>query len=295
MATIGPRLGFGLFIPAAGKSLQQLYDEFQMAEDLGFDHASLPDHVKDTDGPPTNAMHETWTLLTAIAARTSRIRLGPLVSSNTFRHPAMLLKQAVTVDHVSSGRLVLGIGTGWFEEEHRRFGIDFPSAVERVDRLEEAVQIIRLLMDEGRGSFQGRYYRLDDAYLVPAPFQQPRIPLLIAAHRPRMLAIAARYADQWDTFAEMTGAATEGVSEDVAVQSSRLDDACRSVGRDPAEIRRSIWTRRDALRSEEAYLDYITRSRAAGFTDFSVAGPQAEDWPMLRRIAEDVLPGLRAS
>ncbi len=96
-------LDFGLFIPAAGKSLQQLYDEFQMAEDLGFDHASLPDHVKDTDGPPTNAMHETWTLLTAIAARTSRIRLGPLVSSNTFRHPALLLKQAVTVDHVSAG------------------------------------------------------------------------------------------------------------------------------------------------------------------------------------------------
>ena len=89
--------------PGGGKSLQQLYDEFQMAEDLGFDHAWLPDHVKNPDGPPTDAMHETWTVLTAIAARTSRIRLGPLVSSNTFRHPAMLLKQAVTVDHVSGG------------------------------------------------------------------------------------------------------------------------------------------------------------------------------------------------
>ena len=87
-----------------------------------------------------------------------------------------------------------------------------------MDRLEEAVRIIRLLMDEGHGSFQGRYYRLDDAYLAPRPVQEPRIPLLIAAHRPRMLAIAARYADQWDTFAEMPGAATEGVSEDVAEQ-----------------------------------------------------------------------------
>ena len=295
MSTTRPRLGFGLFIPAAGKSLAQLYDEFQMAEDLGFDHAWLPDHVKNPDGPPTDAMHETWTVLTAVAARTSRIRLGPLVSSNTFRHPALLLKQAVTVDHVSAGRLVLGIGTGWFEDEHRRFGIDFPSAVERVDRLEEAVQIMRLLMDEGHGSFQGRYYRLDDAYLVPPPFQQPRIPLLIAAHRPRMLAIAARYADQWDTFAEMPGAATEGVSEDVAEQLARLDEACRSVGRDPATIRRSLWTRRDALKSEDAYVDFVTRSRAAGFTDFSVDGPKAEDWPMVRRIAEDVLPGLRAS
>ncbi len=228
MPTARPTLGFGLFIPAGGKSLQQLIDEFQMAEDLGFDHASLPDHIKNPDGPPTDAMHETWTVLTAIAARTSRIRLGPLVSSNTFRHPVMLLKQAVTVDHLSAGRLVLGIGTGWFEEEHRRFGIDFPSAVERVDRLEEAVQIIRLLMDEGHGSFEGRYYRLDDAYLAPRPLQEPRIPLLIAAHRPRMLAIAARYADQWDTFAEMPGAATEGVSEDVAEQLARLDEACRA-------------------------------------------------------------------
>jgi alkanesulfonate monooxygenase SsuD/methylene tetrahydromethanopterin reductase-like flavin-dependent oxidoreductase (luciferase family) len=293
--TTRPSLGFGLFIPAAGKSLQQLLDEFQMAEDLGFDHVWLPDHIKSPDGPPTDAMHEAWTVLTAVAARTSRIRLGSLVSSNTFRHPAMLLKQAVSVDHLSQGRLVLGIGTGWFEDEHRRFGIDFPPAAERVDRLEEAVQIIRLLMDEGHGSYQGRYYRLDDAYLVPGPFQQPRIPLLIAAHRPRMLAIAARYADQWDTFAEMPGAATEGVTEDIADQLKRLDQACRQVGRDPREIRRSLWTRHDALASEDAYVDFVTRSHAAGFTDFSVDGPTAADWPMVRRIAEDVIPGLRDS
>src|SRR3954464_15972691 len=101
--TTRPSLGFGLFIPAAGKSLQQLYDEFQMAEDLGFDHAWLPDHVKSPDGAPTDAMHETWTVLTAIAARTSRIRLGSLVSSNTFWHPALLLKQAVTPLHVTEG------------------------------------------------------------------------------------------------------------------------------------------------------------------------------------------------
>lgn len=295
MSTTRPALGFGLFIPAAGKGLQQLCDEFQMAEDLGFDHAWIPDHITNPDGPPTDAMHETWTVLAVVAERTSRIRLGPLVSSNTFRHPVMLLKQAVTVDHVSDGRLVLGIGTGWFEDEHRRFGIDLPPRPERVDRLEEAVRIIRLLMDEGHASFQGRHYQLDDAYLSPRPVQQPRIPLLIAAHRPRMLAIAARYADQWDTFAEMPGASTEGVGEDVAAQLVRLDEACRAAGRDPATIRRSVWTRRDALRSVESYLDFVERSRAAGFTDLSVDGPRPEDWPMVRRIAEDVLPGLRAS
>ena len=272
------------------------YDDFQRAEELGFDHAWLVDHlVPTTDGPP--GARPAWRRgrCWAIAALTSRIRLGVLVSSNTFRHPALLAKEAVTVDHVSGGRLILGLGTGWHEDEHRRYGIDLPSPVERVDRLEEAVQIMRLLMDEGKGSYQGRYYRLDDAYLVPAPFQKPRIPLLIAAHRPRMLAIAARYADQWDTFAEMPGAATEGVTEDTADQLKRLDEACRTVGRDPTAIRRSLWTRRDALTSEDAYVDFVTRSHAAGFTDFSVDGPKAEDWPMVRRIAEDVIPGLRAS
>lgn len=295
MATSHARLGFGLFIPAAGKSLQQVCDEFQMAEDLGFDHAWIPDHITNPDGPPTDAIHETWTVLTVVAERTSRIRFGPLVSSNTFRHPAMLLKQAVSVDHVSDGRLVLGIGTGWFEDEHRRFGIPLPPRPERVDRLEEAVRIMRLLMDEGHGSFEGRYYRLDDAWLSPRPLQQPRIPLLIGAHRPRMLAIAARYADQWDTFAPMRGASTEGVDEDVAAQLARLDEACRAVGRDPAGIRRSVWTRRDPLDSVEAYVGFVERSRAAGFTDFCVNGPRPDDWPMIRRIAEEVLPGLRAS
>ena len=122
------------------------------------------------------------------------------MSSNTFRHPAILLKEAVTVDHISGGRLILGIGTGWHEDEHRRYGIDLPPAPERVDRFEEAVEVISLLMAQERTTFQGRYYQLDDARLEPRPLQQPRIPILIAAHRPRMLRIAARYADQWDTF-----------------------------------------------------------------------------------------------
>src|SRR4029450_1557627 len=102
------------------------------------------------------------TLLAAIAARTSRIRLGVLVSSNTFRHPALLLKQAVTVDHVSGGRLILGIGTGWHEDEHDRYGIDLPAAGERVDRFEEAVQLITLLMTQERTTFEGRHYQLHD-------------------------------------------------------------------------------------------------------------------------------------
>ena len=120
-----PSVRFGYFLSQANRTWQEMLDDFTLAEELGFDHAWLVDHLLDTDGPPEHPCHEAWTLLAALAARTSRIRLGPLVSSNTFRHPALLLKQAVTVDHLSEGRLILGIGTGWFEDEHRRFGIRF--------------------------------------------------------------------------------------------------------------------------------------------------------------------------
>jgi alkanesulfonate monooxygenase SsuD/methylene tetrahydromethanopterin reductase-like flavin-dependent oxidoreductase (luciferase family) len=289
-----PTLQFGLFLSQASKTWPQIIDEFTMAETLGFDHAWLVDHLVDTDGGPEDGCLEAWTLLAAIAARTERIRLGVLVSSNTFRNPAILLKEAVTVDHVSGGRLNLGIGTGWHEDEHRRFGIDLPAPPERVDRFEEAVELIYRLMTESSVTHDGRWYRLHDARLRPGPVQQPRIPLVIAAHRPRMLRITARFADQWDTFAEMPGAATEGVTAGIDERIEALDAACRAIGRDPAEIRRSTWTTRDALRSTDAYLDFVRRHHRLGFTDFSTVAPAPEDEPVLRAIAAEVIPELRA-
>ena len=178
--TTPTNLRFGLFLSQARKDWDRVLEEFLEAEELGFDHAWLVDHLVDTDGGPEDGCLEAWTLLAAIAARTKRIRLGVLVSSNTFRHPAILLKEAVSVDHISGGRLILGIGTGWHEDEHRRYGIDLPPAPERVDRFEEAVEVISLLMQQERTTFRGQYYRLDDARLVPRPVQQPRIPILIA-------------------------------------------------------------------------------------------------------------------
>jgi alkanesulfonate monooxygenase SsuD/methylene tetrahydromethanopterin reductase-like flavin-dependent oxidoreductase (luciferase family) len=289
-----PALRFGLFLSQANKTWPQVLDEFTMAEELGFDHAWLVDHLVDTDGTPEDGCLEAWTLLAAIAARTERIRLGVLVSSNTFRHPALLLKEAVTVDHVSGGRVNLGIGTGWHEDEHRRYGIDLPAPGERVDRFEEAVELIARLMREESATVYGRHYRLDDARLRPLPLQRPRIPIVIAAHRPRMLRIAARYADQWDTFAAMPGAATEGVEAQLAERIAGLDAACRAIGRDPAKIRRSTWTTREALRSIEAYLDFVRRHHRLGFTDFSTVAPTTADMAVLRAIATDVLPELRA-
>jgi alkanesulfonate monooxygenase SsuD/methylene tetrahydromethanopterin reductase-like flavin-dependent oxidoreductase (luciferase family) len=285
---------FGLFLGQANKSLSQVQDEFRMAEDLGFDHAWLVDHLVDTDGPPGHPILEAWTLLAALAAQTSRIRLGVLVTSNTFRHPAVLLKAAVTVDHISGGRLILGLGTGWHVDEHRRYGLDLPEPAERVDRFAEAVELISLLMAQERTTFRGVHYQLDDAPLEPRPVQTPRIPILIAAHRPRMLRLAARYADQWDTFAAMPETATDGVETALAERIRYLDEACRSIGRDPAEIRRSTWTTAAALRSEDAYVDFVTRHRQLGFTDFSTVMPATADLAVLRRVAEGVIPEMRA-
>jgi len=294
VSTRSRNLRFGLFLSQANKSLAQVYDEFQMAEDLGFDHAWLVDHLVDTDAAPSVPILEAWTLLAALAERTSRIRLGVLVTSNTFRHPAVLLKSAVNVDHISNGRLILGLGAGWHVDEHRRYGIPLPEPAERVDRFAEAVELISLLMAHERTTYAGRYYQLDDAPLEPRPIQTPRIPILIAAHRPRMLRLAAAYADQWDTFAAIPDTATDGVETELAERIRYLDAACREIGRDPAEIRRSTWAKAEAaLRNEGAYLDFVDQHRALGFTDFSTTAPSATQLPLLRHLAEQVIPALR--
>ncbi len=286
-------LRFGLFLGQVGHGWDALLERFLLAEELGYDQAWLVDHFVDTSDDPDKPCLESWTLLAALAARTTRIRLGVLVSSNTFRHPALLLKEAVTVDHVSRGRLVLGIGAGWYEPEHRLYGIPFPSAAERVDRLEEAVQVIDALMREERTTFHGRFYRLEDAPFVPKPVQRPRIPLLIAAHRPRMLRLAARYADIWDTFPPLPKAATSGTVDDLGGRVRELEQACRETGRDPNEIRRSTWTGGDVLRSPDAFVSWVEAHRALGFTDFTTGLPKSEHHRSVRRIATEILPALR--
>lgn len=290
--TLAPR--FGLFLSQANLTWDEILGRFQLAEELGFDHAWLVDHLLDTDGPPDHPCHEAWTLLAAIAARTERIRLGVLVTSNTFRNPAILAKEAVTVDHISRGRLILGLGSGWHEGEHRQFGIDLPPAAERIDRLEEAIQVIQALMTTERVDFNGRHYRLDGARLEPKPVQD-RIPLLIAAHRPRMIRLAARYADQWDTFPALPGTATDGVTETIEDRVRRFDAAVVEAGRDPASIRRSTWAEAPVARDADAYTDFVRQHAAIGFTDFATGHPGTAHLPTLRHIAGDVIPRLRES
>jgi F420-dependent oxidoreductase-like protein len=169
------------------------------AEEAGFDTVFVMDHFYQLPmlGPPQSNMLEAYTLLGALAARTRRARLGTMVTGNTYRNPALLAKIVTTLDVVSGGRAVCGIGTGWFELEHEGYGFDFPPIGERMDRLEEALQILRPLLHGERSSFSGRHYRTRDAINSPAPLQRGGIPILIGGGgEKRTLALVARYAEE---------------------------------------------------------------------------------------------------
>jgi len=290
-----PPLRFGLFIGQVGLTWPELAERFVLADELGFDHAWLVDHLMPTDPPHDRPAFEAWTTLAALAMLTNRIRLGVLVTSNTFRHPSLLAKQAVTIDHISGGRLILGIGTGWYSEEHRQFGLEFPSASVRVERLGEALEVLSRLTTGRVASYEGNHYRLAGALALPRPLQQPRIPVLIAAHRPRMLRLAARYADIWDTFPTTDGTATQGVTSDLAERVAAFEAACHAAGRDPAGVRRSVWVGPEPLGSQAAYEDFVERHRLLGFTDVTTGFPDSDRWSAVREIATRLISRLRTA
>lgn len=174
--------------------------------------------------------HEVWGLLPAVAVVTERLRLGPLVSPTSVHHPALLANRAATIDHVSKGRFVLGLGAGWQINEHQAYGIPLEEPKARVDRFDEAIQIVRSLLDNPRTTFAGSVYTITDAPCQPKPLQ-PRLPLLVGTGGNRMLRITARHADEWNTWGHPDGAGERRAA---------LHAACESVGRDPATIRTSV-------------------------------------------------------
>ncbi|MBK9558948.1 MAG: LLM class flavin-dependent oxidoreductase [Candidatus Microthrix sp.] len=177
------------------------------------------------DGP----IHEAWTALSALAQATDRVRLGPLACGNTYRNPDVLAKQAVTADHISNGRMVLGLGAGWQENEHRAYGIEYGSFADRFEKLEESLRIIAALRSGERATFDGKHYRLDDAPLAPQPVG--RLPILLGGGgEKKTLRMVAEYADEWNVWS----------TPDVMVQKSAvLGEHCARLGWDPAEIERS--------------------------------------------------------
>jgi probable F420-dependent oxidoreductase len=199
----------------------------RQAEADGFDSIWLADHLLYRDaGQPTHGIWESWTMLSALAEATQRVELGSLVLCNSFRHPAVLAKMAVTADEVSQGRLILGIGAGWNEPEYQAFGLPFDH---RVDRLEEALQVIAPLIREGHADFTGRYYQVRDCDIEPRGPRPAGPPLLVGGTGPRLHGLAARYADLWN-FGYI------GQPDSLDEPMSKIDAACDAVGRDPATL-----------------------------------------------------------
>jgi probable F420-dependent oxidoreductase len=201
------------------------------AEDAGFDSIWVGDHLlyRD-DGRPERGPWEAWTLLSALAAATERVRLGPLVACTAFHPPGLIAKMAATIDEVSGGRFVLGLGAGWQEQEFAAFGLPYDR---RVSRFEEAFAIVRGLLAGERVTVDGRYWQARDAVLLPRPAR--RTPLMIGSNGPRVLGIALPHVDAWNTWYTDFGNTAEGFAE----LSERISAAARDAGRPPEEVERS--------------------------------------------------------
>ncbi|OBK75194.1 TIGR03560 family F420-dependent LLM class oxidoreductase [Mycobacterium sp. 1274761.0] len=205
---------------------------WRTADELGFHSIANYDHFYGLIDHPVPTM-EGWTSLGAMAAVVRRARVSCMVTGVTYRNPAVLAKMAVTVDHISGGRLDFGLGAGWHEAEHRGYGIEFPSAGTRVAMLDEALTLIKRLWTEESVGFDGEFYTLRDALCEPKPLQRPHPPIVVGGEKPKMLKVIARHADEWNV-------PSHGNVAQWAKTSTELDQACREVGRDPSVIRRSV-------------------------------------------------------
>lgn len=243
------------------------------AVDTGWDGVYFADHFLPFMGPEDGPVHECWSVLAGLAAVLPPTRLGALVTGNTYRHPAVLLQQAVSVDHILGGGCVLGLGAGWQENEHRAYGIDYGTASERLDRLDEACQVIRALLDgEPPVRFAGDHYVLDRAPLNPRPIGD--MPLLVGGGgEKRTLRIAARYADEWNVW---------GDPELLAHKMGVLDAHCADVGRDPTAIARSAVSM--LILSDDG--DFLARMRGRDFGHPCMVGTPAEIRPMVEAYVD---------
>ncbi|MCW5889948.1 MAG: TIGR03560 family F420-dependent LLM class oxidoreductase [bacterium] len=223
-----PRLRFGIQTPPQNTTWDDLRAIWQEADRLGFHSAWLYDHFmpifdSNEDGP----VLEGWTTLAALARETTSLRIGLLVDGNTYRNPALVAKMATTIDHLSNGRVQLGIGAGWFEREHQAYGFHFGTARERARRLDEALQVITKLWDEKHPTFAGKYYTLDRAPFAPANVQRPHPPIVIGGQgKEWIVPLVARYGDAWNA---VTGVTLDGIRERRAIIAAE----CARIGRAP--------------------------------------------------------------
>jgi F420-dependent oxidoreductase-like protein len=293
--------------PAPTQSWEDTLALAQHCERTGWDGIWYADHFMPNDANTLRPWHECWTTLAALAAAVPRLRIGPLVSGNTYRHPAILAKMAVTLDHVSGGRAVLGIGAGWQENEHRAYGIEFSDVRGRLRRLDEACRVIRSLLRSSKSDFVGGHYHLADAPLEPKPIGP--LPLLVGGGGEKVtLAIAAENADEWNVWGDV---------ETLRRKGEILERHCETMERDPAEIARSAQAllffaddaaALEAVRARRLPLptlagssaqiqDTLQRYREVGVGEWIVPGfnlgPRERQIETLDRFQEQVARGLR--
>jgi alkanesulfonate monooxygenase SsuD/methylene tetrahydromethanopterin reductase-like flavin-dependent oxidoreductase (luciferase family) len=272
-------------------------------ETMGYDHVWTYDHLswrRYRDRP----WHAAIPWLTGLAAATTRVRLGTMVATPNFRHPVTLAKEAMTLDHVSGGRVVLGLGAGGTGFDATVLGDAAPSPGERASRLTEFVELLDRLLRSPAVSYEGDWYTVDEARMLPGCVQRPRLPLAVAAGGRRTLALVARYADAWITYgdADYRDTTPAGVDQAVRRQLSMLTSACELIGRDVGEIERMYLignTDERPLASVDAFVDFAGRFGELGFTDLVFHHPRPDDpvWnepeQIVDKIAASALPQLR--
>jgi F420-dependent oxidoreductase-like protein len=295
--------------PAASRSWRDVLASAEYAERTGWHGVWIADHFMPNGDDVSTPMHECFALLAALAARTERLRIGSMVLGNTYRHPAVVAKQAATVAEISAGRFVLGVGAGWQVNEHEAYGIRLPPVPELLARFDEACQVLTSLLTQDRADFDGKHYRLTDAPLEPKP---AKLPLLIGGAGEKVtLGIVAKYADEWNHW---------GLPETAVHKGAVFREHCERIGRDPATVRRSTQAmiqivdpgdteaeeRRDRLvaagrptvmGSPAEVLDTVGRYAEAGIDELLVPDFLLGDGPGrfdgLERLREEVFSRLR--
>jgi F420-dependent oxidoreductase-like protein len=276
------QLSFGIKTAPQHTTYEEMLAIWREAEEIpSIEHAWLFDHFAPIQGDVSGPCLEGWTVLAAFAALTTRLRLGLMVTGNTYRHPAVLAKIAATVDVISNGRLDFGIGAGWNEYEHASMGIPLYKPGERIRRLDEACEIITRLFTEPTVDFDGRYYQLRDARSEPKPVQKPYPPFVIGGSGEQLtLRVVAKHADIWN----YTGGSVEEFTRKVGI----LHEHCAAVGRDPGEI---VLSYQHRLKADDfgASVDLLKRFVQAGATHFVLYLPTPLEENMATRAAEEII------
>lgn len=275
---------FGIVTGQHHLTWEQVRDQWKLAEELKFESLYLFDHFSGLYGSEDGPCLEASTLLAALALETNTAGIGVMVYGNTHRHPVMLAKEMVTIDHLSGGRAILGIGAGWNVNEHRWYGWDLPTPGKRVAMFEEAMTVIDGLMAEDRFSFDGTYYTIDNAPFQPKPLQK-KIPVLIGGKQPKMLRVIARHADLWDG---------GGRGDDRLPRIEELKRACDEVGRDYNEIIHSQGFGASGLLDADHLDELMTTHLELGVRHFHFDMPlTTEEQEKVREVATSILPQYR--